>query len=479
MLQQPPYDEVIDAAIGPARAYLRSLPDRPVYPDTSPDEVRAVLDVSLQPAGEPAVETVARLAAELEPFVTAHASGRYFGFVIGGLHPAAYGAELLAATWDQNAGLYAPTPGVAIAEEVAARWLLELLGFPTDHSVGLVTGGQMASFTCLAAARDHVLRAVGWDVEADGLTGAPRVHVVLKTGKHSTIPRALRFLGLGERTATEVACDEEERVLVDELREALQAVEAPTIVCVEAGNVNTGSFDRFAAVADVADEHRARGNPTWVHVDGAVGLLAATSPTTRHLTAGMERLDSWSLDGHKLLNVAYDCGIAICRDVAAHRAAMSVRASYLIQGDGEVREPMDWNPEFSRRARGLGVYATLRSLGPEGLARLVERAVAMARRFRDALTASGQAEVVNDVGFNQVLVRWRSPEGADPDAVNDEVVHRAQLDGTAYFSGTTFGGRRLMRISVANYATDEEDIDRAVAALLRIHEKVTGDAAAG
>jgi glutamate/tyrosine decarboxylase-like PLP-dependent enzyme len=302
---------------------------------------------------------------------------------------------------------------------------------------------------------------------------------VLKTGKHSTIPRALRFLGLGERTATEVACDEEERVLVDELREALEAVEGPTILCVEAGNVNTGSFDRFAAVADVADEHRARGNPTWVHVDGAVGLLAATSPVTRHLTVGMDRLDSWSLDGHKLLNVAYDCGIAICRDVAAHRAAMSVRASYLIQGDGEVREPMDWNPEFSRRARGLGVYATLRSLGPEGLARLVEHAVAMARRFRDALTASGQAEVVNDVVFNQVLVRWRSPEGVDPDAVNDEVVHRAQLDGTAYFSGTTFGGRRLMRISVANHATDEEDVDRAVAALLRIHEKVVGDAAAG
>jgi glutamate/tyrosine decarboxylase-like PLP-dependent enzyme len=476
MPQRPSYEEVIDAAVAHARAYLRSLPDRRVYPDTSPDEVRAVLDVPLSATGEPAAETVTRLATELEPFITAHASGRYFGFVIGGLHPAAYGAELLTATWDQNAGLYAPTPGVAIAEEVATRWLLQLLGLPSDHSVGLVTGGQMASFTCLAAARDHVLRAVGWDVEADGLTDAPRIHVLVKAGGHSTIPRALRFLGLGERTATEVACDEQDRILVDELRRSLEAIDGPTIVCVEAGNVNTGSFDRFAQVADVADEHRARGNPTWVHVDGAVGLLAATSTATRHLTAGLDRLDSWSLDGHKLLNVAYDCGIAICRDVAAHRAAMSVRASYLIQGDGEVREPMDWNPEFSRRARGLGVYATLRSLGPEGLALLVDRAVAMARRFRDALTASGQAEVVNDVVFNQVLVRWRSPETAEPDAVNDEVVRRAQLDGTAYFSGTTFRGRRLMRVSVADHATDEADVDRAVDALLRIHATVTEQA---
>jgi glutamate/tyrosine decarboxylase-like PLP-dependent enzyme len=466
-VREADWDEVIDAAIGPARRYLASLPTRRVYPSTSPEQIRSIVGVALTDRGEPAAQVVAQLAHDLEPFVTAHASGRFFGFVIGGLHPAAYGAELLAATWDQNAGLYAPTPGVAIVEEVAAGWLVELLGLPAASSVGLVTGGQMASFTCLAAARDQVLRAAGWDVEADGLPGAPPVHVVLKTGKHSTIPRALRFLGLGERSAIEVVSDDQDRMVVDALRVTLAELVGPTVICVEAGNVNTGAFDDFTAVADAAEEHRSRGNPTWVHVDGAVGLLAAASPRTRHLTTGMDRLDSWSTDGHKLLNVAYDCGIAICRHEAPHRAAMAVRASYLVQGDGEVREPMDWNPEFSRRARGLGVYATLRSLGRHGLADLVDRASAMAQRFATTLADHDQAEVVNAVVFNQVLVRWHPPEGIDPDRFNDAVTVAAQRDGTAYFSGTTWDGRRLMRISVSDHATDERDVDRAIEALLR------------
>jgi glutamate/tyrosine decarboxylase-like PLP-dependent enzyme len=461
------WDAILDTTTDAARRYLASLPDRRVYPDASPDEIRRVVDVPLPDAGSSATEVVAQLATGLEPYVTAHASGRYFGFVIGGLHPAAYGAELLVATWDQNAGLYAPTPGVAVAEEVAARWVVELIGLPEVSSVGFVTGGQMATFTCLAAARDHVLRSVGWDVEADGLQGAPLVNVVVKRGRHSTVPRALRFLGLGERTAIEVASDDEDRMLVDDLRATLAGLEGPTIVCVEAGNVNTGAFDRFAEVADVVDVHRRAGNPTWVHVDGAVGLLAAASESYAHLTVGMDRLDSWSTDGHKLLNVAYDCGVAICRHPAAHRAAMAVQASYLVQGVGEVREAMDWNPEFSRRARGLGVYATLRSLGREGVAALVERTAGHARRFAAELSASGQAEVVNDVVLNQVLVRWSSPAGRDPDGYNDEVVEAIQREGTAYVSGTSWRGRRLMRISVADWATDEHDVDRTVAAMLR------------
>jgi glutamate/tyrosine decarboxylase-like PLP-dependent enzyme len=461
------WDAILDATTAAARHYLGSLPERRVYPVTTPEEVRGVVEVPLPEVGLPAAEVVAELATALEPYVTAHASGRYFGFVIGGLHPAAYGAELLVATWDQNAGLYAPTPGVSVAEEVAARWVVELLGLPETCSVGFVTGGQMASFTCLAAARHHVLRSVGWDVEADGLQGAPRLHVVVKRGRHSTIPRALRFLGLGERTAIEVACDDEDRMLVDELRTTLAVLEGPTIVCVEAGNVNTGAFDRFTEIADVVDQHRQRGNATWVHVDGAVGLLAAASESHAYLTTGMDRLDSWSTDGHKLLNVAYDCGIAICRHPAAHRAAMAVQASYLIQGVGAAREAMDWNPEFSRRARGLGVYATLRSLGREGVAALIERTAGHARRFAAALTSSGLAEVVNEVALNQVLVRWQPSTGHDPDTYNDAVIEAIQRDGTAYVSGTTWRGRRLMRISVADWATDEDDVDRTVAAMLR------------
>jgi glutamate/tyrosine decarboxylase-like PLP-dependent enzyme len=466
------WDGVLDTATAAARRYLGSLPDRQVAPDTTPDEVRAVVDGPLGDAGVPAVEVVADLATGLDPFVTAHASGRYFGFVIGGLHPAAYGAELLVSTWDQNAGLYAPTPGVSIVEEVAARWIVELVGLPEGSSVGFVTGGQMASFTCLAAARDQVLRAAGWDVESDGLQDAPKVHVVVKSGRHSTIPRALRFLGLGERTAVEVSCDDEDRMLVDDLHATLATLEGPTIVCVEAGNVNTGAFDRFPAIADAVDAHRARGNPTWVHVDGAVGLLAAASKEHTHLTVGLDRMDSWSTDGHKLLNVAYDCGVAICRDEAAHRAAMAVRASYLVQGDGSVREAMDFNPEFSRRARGLGVYATLRSLGRDGVAALVARTCSHARRFADALAASGRATIVNEVVFNQVLVRWAAPDGYDPDAFNDAVIDAIQRDGTTYVSGTTWRDRRLMRISVADWATDEDDVDRAVAAMVRCADAV-------
>jgi glutamate/tyrosine decarboxylase-like PLP-dependent enzyme len=461
------WDGVLDVATTAAKRYLGSLEGRDVYRVAGPEEVRDAIDGVLPDEGRAPATVVAELAAQVEPFVTAHASGRYFGFVIGGLHPAAYGAELLVSTWDQNAGLYAPTPGVAIVEEIAARWVLDLLHLPSDASVGFVTGGQMASFTCLAAARDHVLRAVGWDVEVDGLPGAPRIHVVVKAGRHSTIPRALRFLGLGERTVVDVASDDQDRYDLPALRTTLAGLQGPTIVCAEAGNVNTGAFDDLTALADAVDAYRAAGNPTWVHVDGAVGLLAAASPAHHHLVAGLDRADSWSTDGHKLLNVAYDCGIAISRHAAPHRAAMSVRADYLVQGDGEVREAMDWNPEFSRRARGVGVYATLRALGRAGVAELVERTTAAAARIAREVTADGQAEVVNDVVFNQVLVCWRPPAGVDPDAFNDAVVARVQADGTTYVSGTTWRGRRLMRVSVADHATDAADVDRTLAAFHR------------
>ena len=452
--------------MGPAARYLRSLPDRPVYRPTDPEDIRALVGGPLPDVGSSPEEVVAVLARDLEPFVTAHASGRYFGFVIGGLHPAAYGAELLASTWDQNAALYAIAPGVAVVEEVAASWVLELLDLPSDASVGFVTGGQMATFTCLAAARHQVLQEAGWDVEADGLQGAPQVHVVVKTERHSTVLRALRYLGLGEATALEVPSDDQSRIDLQALERALADLKGPTVVCVEAGNINTGSFDPFPAVAEAADRHRERGNPTWVHVDGAIGLWAPASADRGHLTEGLERLDSWSTDAHKLLNVAYDSGIAICRRAAAHRAAMSVHASYLIQADGEARDQMDWNPEFSRRARGLAVYATLRSLGRSGVADLVDRTCSLARRFANRLVESGRVEVMNEVVFNQVLVRWLSPDG-NHDALTDRVLASIQADGTAFFSGTTSGGMRLMRISVSDWATDEKDVDRAIEALLR------------
>jgi glutamate/tyrosine decarboxylase-like PLP-dependent enzyme len=465
-LKQSDWDGIIEAAMGPAASYLSSLPDRPVYRPTDPDEIRALLGGPLPEKGTDASEVVASIAKDVEPYLSAHASGRYFGFVIGGLHPASYGADLLATTWDQNAGLYAAAQGVAIAEEVAAGWILDILNLPSDSSVGFVTGGQMANYTCLAAARHHVLRGAGWDVEADGLQGAPKVNIVVKTEQHSTIPRALRLLGFGDSTSTLVASDAHARIDSGALEETLVQMEGPTIICVEAGNINHGSFDDYHAVADAAQRHRERGNPTWVHVDGAFGLWAAASSSTQHRVKGLERLDSWSTDAHKTLNVGYDSGIAICKHAAPHRASMSIQAAYLIQAGGAVRDPMDWNPDFSRRARGLAVYATLRSLGREGVDGLVERLCRLARLFAQKLTESGRAEVVNDVVFNQVLVRWIAPDG-DHDGLTDRVLAGVQKDGTAYFSGTNWEGKRVMRISVSDWATDESDVERSVAALLR------------
>ena len=456
----------MDAAAEASIRYLESLPHRRVYRPSEPVEVRALVGIPLPDRGTPPEQVVEALGRDLEPFLTSHASGRYFGFVIGGLHPAAYGAELLVSAWDQNAGLYAVTPGVAVVEAVAREWLLELLDLPRGSSVGFVTGGQMANFTCLAAARDAVLRDAGWDVEAEGLYGAPRVNVVVKSEKHSTVARALRYLGLGFSSATEVACDDESRVDPAALIDCLERLSGPTIVCVESGNINTGSFDPFRDIADITEAHRARGNPTWVHVDGAVGLWARGSRSHNQMTEGMDRLDSWSTDAHKLLNVAYDSGIAICKDASAHRAAMSVHASYLIHSEGDKRDPMDWNPEFSRRARGVGVYATLRSLGRDGVNELVERTNRLAQVFAERLSDSGKAEILNEVVFNQVLVRWLAADG-DHDSFNDDVVTRVQADGTAFFSGTTYQGRRLMRISVSDWATDEDDVESAVDALLR------------
>ncbi|MEX2323160.1 MAG: pyridoxal-dependent decarboxylase [Acidimicrobiia bacterium] len=457
------WKSLVDTLAKASVAYLESLPTRPVQPSVAADPIRALVGGAMPMDGEDPAAMITALAADLDPFVTAHASGRYFGFVIGGLHPAAFGAEVLTALWDQNAGLHAVAPGAAVVEETAARWVVDLLGLPARASVGFVTGGQMATFTCLAAARNHVLKGSGWDVERDGLQGAPLVQVIGKTERHGTVPRALRFLGLGAGQMVEVASDDEARMSIPALRAALEAANGPTIVCVEAGNVNTGSFDRFRDVAAAVDEHRLRGNPTWVHVDGAVGLWAAT--VDDRLTDGIDLMDSWSTDAHKLLNVAYDSGIAICRHPDAHHASMTTRGAYLVQGTGEVRDQLDWNPEHSRRARGLGVYAVLRSLGVVGVRDLVTRSHTLAQRFATALSASGSAEIVNEVVFNQVLVRWLHPDG-DGDALAERIMARVSESGVAYFSPTTWAGNRLMRISVSDWATDESDVDRAIEALL-------------
>jgi glutamate/tyrosine decarboxylase-like PLP-dependent enzyme len=429
-------------------------------------EMRAALGGPLPEEGEPAARVVEELARRADPGLVATAGPRFFGFVVGGSVPAAVGADWLASTWDQNAGLFVLSPAAAIAEETVARWLTALFGLPEGTSMGSVTGGQMANTTCLAAARHAVLAHAGWDVEAQGLQGAPRVTVLAGDEAHITLYGALRLLGFGDASVTRVAADGQGRMRAGALRDALAAVTGPAIVCAQAGNVNTGAFDPLGEIVGVA-----RSRPgVWVHVDGAFGLWARASERHRHLTAGVEGADSWATDAHKWLNVPYDSGLAFVRDAQSHRAAMARSAAYL-QRSTVDRDNYEWTPEFSRRARGFTAYAALRSLGRKGLEAMIDRSCACARLFAELLSAAPGVRVVNDVVLNQVLVRFERP-GASPEEGDEwtrEVIARVQRDGTCWLSGTVWRGRALMRISVSNWSTTEDDVRRSAAAILAAH----------
>jgi len=440
-----------------AADFFEGLPERPVRQTASLEELRANLGGPLPDAPADPRAVISDLARAADPGVIAIPGGRYFGFVIGGAVPAAVAADWLTATWDQNAGLYVGGPAAAVVEEVAGEWLKELLALPRDASFGFVTGCQMAGVTGLAAARHAVLERAGWNVEERGLTGAPPISVVVGQERHTTVDRALRFLGLGSGCIIPVEADDQGRMLPDALRSALADLDGPSIVCAQAGNVNTGSFDPIAQIADVTS---AAGS--WLHIDGAFGLWAAVSPGLAHLVAGAYRADSWALDSHKWLNVPYDNGVAFCAHPEAHSASMGVRASYLIHADETgPRDQLDWNPEFSRRARGFTVYAAIRSLGRTGIAGIVERCCAHARRFGEALGETPGIEILNDVVLNQVLVRFGS------DAHTDAVIEAVQADGTCWLSGTTWHGMRAMRISVSSWATTDEDVERSIVAIRR------------
>jgi glutamate/tyrosine decarboxylase-like PLP-dependent enzyme len=432
-----------------AADYLESLGERPVFPQVTPEELREALGGPLPEEPLDPQQVLEDLAAGADPGVVAMGSGRYFGFVIGGALPAALAADWLTSAWDQNAGLYVGGPSASVVEQVAREWLVELLGLPAEASIGFVTGTQMAHVTGLAAARFHVLAAVGWDVGADGLAGAPPMRVLVGEKRHVTVDRALRLLGLGAPTV--VAADDQGRLLVEPLREALG--EDPTIVCAQAGEVNTGAFDPLPEIADACEQAGA-----WLHVDGAFGLWAAVAPARRHLVEGIERADSWTTDAHKWLNVPYDSGIVFCAHPESHRAAMTVTASYLIQDEGarRVRDQVDWVPEFSRRARGFPVYAALRSLGRSGIAELVERCCEGATRFAAAIAELPGVELLNEVVLNQVLFRF------DSDKRTDDVLRRVQESGAVWMSGTTWDGRKAIRVSVSNWQTGDEEIELAV-----------------
>jgi glutamate/tyrosine decarboxylase-like PLP-dependent enzyme len=443
---------LLEATARHAATFLESLDERRVQPSIGVDELRARLNGPLPDGPTDPARVIDDLVAAADPGVVAIPSGRYFGFVIGGGVPAALAADWLTSTWDQNAGLYVGGPSASVVEDVAGEWLKELLGLPPAASYAFVTGCQTAHVTALAAARQHLLAQRGWDLARDGLYGAPRIRVIAGDDRHVTVDRALRLLGMGAPVT--VGSDGQGRLDPQGLSAVLDD-SVPTIVCAQAGNVNTGAVDDLVAIA--AQTRRAG---AWLHIDGAFGMWAAASLRLRHLVEGVDQADSWATDCHKWLNVPYDSGLAFVARPDAHRAALGTRASYLVQSKGDrERDQMDWTPEFSRRARGFAVYAAIRSLGRSGIAELVERCCAHARHFAEELGRAPGVEVLNEIVLNQVLVRF--DDGRTP-----RVIERVQEDGTCFVSGTSWRGEPAMRISVSNWQTSDADVERSLAAIL-------------
>ena len=436
--------------------YLAVVGERHVGARADAADIRERLPDDLPDRPMDPVAVIEELATAVDPGLVASVGPRYFGFVVGGALPASAAADWLTAAWGQNAVVHALSPAAAAVEETAGAWMLELLGLPRDASVGLPTGAGLGNAVGLAAGRHAVLAREGWDVEARGLYGAPEITVVIGEEAHATLLTALQYLGLGRDRVVRVPTDDKGRMEAGSARAAVAAVEGPLIVATQGGNVNTGGFD---PIGEIVAALESRPN-TWLHVDGAFGLWAAVSPQLRHLVDGVDRADSWSTDAHKWLNVGYDCGFVAVRDPVAHRAAMSMTASYLMRS--EQRENWEWVLDSSRRARGFALYAAIRSLGRDGIRALVERCCALAARIADRLREADGVEVLNDVVLNQVLVRF-----GDDDVRTREVIAAVQADGTAWMGGTTWKGKAAMRISVSNWSTTEADADRTADAILR------------
>ncbi|HWF09559.1 MAG TPA: aminotransferase class V-fold PLP-dependent enzyme [Bryobacteraceae bacterium] len=442
--------------------FLDSLATRPVTRSVDFGRLVECAGGPLPAMGEEPDRIIEKLAGSMDAGLVATAGPRYFGFVIGGALPAALAADWLASAWDQNGFCFATSPAAAAVEEISARWLIELFGLRRSSSVGFTSGCTMANFTGLAAARHALYRQLGCDVERQGLIGAPPVTVVTSEESHVSIFAALQMLGLGRERVVKVAADDQGRMRADALRLALAEIHTPVVVCAQAGNVNTGAFDPLLEIA--ACVHARDG---WLHVDGAFGLWAAASPAHRELTRGIDLADSIAVDCHKWLNVPYDSGLVFVRDRAAHYAAMSLSAPYYAPPVEMTRDNHNWTPEASRRARGFAVYAALRSLGREGIAGMIERNCALARRMAERLSKAQGVEILNDVVLNQLLVRLDGRNGKDADAFTAEVIRRVQEDGTCWLGGTTWHGMHCMRISVSNWSTSEGDIDVSAEAILR------------
>ena len=445
-----------------ACAYLAAIRDRPVRATLTGDDLRARLGGPLPAGGEDPIHVLDTIADAGLTGTVASQGPRYFGFVTGGSVPSAMATDWLVSAWDQNAQMFVMSPIAAVVEQIVAGWLTEIFGLPPTWSVGFVTGAQMANFTALLTARHHLLRQAGWDVERQGLFGAPPIEVLVGDESHRTIFTALRMLGLGAERVQRVATDPHGRIRPGDLEAVLRRGQGPCIVCAQIGNVNTGAADPILAIAALTRERGA-----WLHVDGAFGLWAAASPSLRPMTAGIDQADSLATDGHKWLNVPYDSGLVLTAHPASHQASLLMPAHYIQMTPGE-REPRAFTPDESRRARALPIYAALRVLGRDGVAEIVDRCCAMAGRMARRLGSDPSVRILNDVVLNQVLVQFRPPDGdeAAAAALTQQVVSRVQQEGTCWAGGTQWHGQVAMRISVSNWSTTADDIDRSAAAIL-------------
>ena len=452
------YKDVLEVAAKHSQEWLNSIPSRGVNPKKNANEIKADLGSVLPDGPTNPSHVVEKLAEVGEAGLMSMGSGRFFGWVVGGTLPAALGADWLVSAWDQNSASRIATPTTAAVEEIASKWLLEILGLPSTADVGFPTGGMMANFTGLISARQKVLTDIGWDLDRKGLIGAPAVRVFVGEERHDTVDRALRYLGLGEPTG--IAVDDQGRIKVDSLRSALESSSGPKIVCLQAGNLHSGGFDPFREAIEIAHKHNA-----WVHVDGAFGLWALASPTLRLALEGIELADSWATDAHKTLNVPYDCGVAIVAHPSALRSTYGVHASYLILADDDQGEPSEKVPEFSRRARGVPVWAALLSLGRNGVAELVDQLVGNARLMAERLSEIEGCRVLNEIAFTQVCFAFES------DARTDDICARLIEDKSIWISGSKWRGQSVLRVSVSNWSTNSDDVTAAVEAVRKAARK--------
>ncbi|MGI9302579.1 MAG: pyridoxal phosphate-dependent decarboxylase family protein [Gammaproteobacteria bacterium] len=453
------YTHTLQQTLAHALSYLDSLSGRHIATGATPEQLRAALGRPLPENGMQPESVIGELVRDVEGGVLASSSSRFFGWVIGGAVPAALAADWLTSTWDQNAAAYACAPAEAIVEEVAGGWLKELLGIPETASFGFVTGCQQAHTTALAAARHQLLADRGWDVEQSGLCGAPPIHVLTTALKHESLVRAVRMLGIGENAIEHIQSDNEGRMLPAALRRRLESLDGkPALVCLQAGDLNTGVFDPFNDICDIAHDCNA-----WVHIDGAFGLWVATSESHKHFLNGAEKADSWATDGHKWLNVPFDSGFVFVANPEPHFAAMSLLTSYEILVDN-TRSQKDWNPEWSRRGRGFATYAAIRSLGKRGIAEIVDGCCRHAQHLVTELGKLPEVEVLALPRINQGLLRFLADDG-DHDKRTDDVIEKIQESGKAWFGATTWHDMRVMRVSVCNWQTTTDDIDATIEAV--------------